>query len=222
MFARLTLAGPACLMAGPAVLVAETQPGDPVRGAVLWTECSSCHEVGPEAVARVGPPLTSILGRTVGRYLGFEYSDAMLGEGAGGLVWSIEALDAYIADPQAFIPRTHMSYIGLPDANARADLIAYLAEGMPKTTEAFAISPEIFAIVGDPAYGAYLSSECVACHSDGAQGIPQIRNLPATDFVTMMHAYRSGNREHPAMQIIAARLTDEEIAALAAYFENAQ
>jgi cytochrome c len=33
-----------------------------------------------------------------------------------------------------------------------------------------------------------------------------------------MHAYKEKIRPHPVMQMMAGRLTDEEIAALAAYF----
>ena len=33
-----------------------------------------------------------------------------------------------------------------------------------------------------------------------------------------MHAYKNKTRENPVMQMIAGRLGDEEIAALAAYF----
>ena len=35
-----------------------------------------------------------------------------------------------------------------------------------------------------------------------------------------MHAYKSKARGHPVMQMIAGPLSDEEIAALAAYFES--
>jgi cytochrome c len=35
-----------------------------------------------------------------------------------------------------------------------------------------------------------------------------------------MHAYRQQLRPHPVMQMVAARLSDEEIAALAAYFKT--
>lgn len=82
--------------------------------------------------------------------------------------------------------------------------------------------PEILAIDGDAAYRAYLSSECTTCHqADGSdKGIPSIRHWPETDFVAATHAYKQKLRPHPAMQMIASRLSDEEIAALAAYFAD--
>jgi cytochrome c len=82
------------------------------------------------------------------------------------------------------------------------------------------LPPEILAIVGDPEYGEYLSSECTTCHqTDGDyDGIPPIISWPAEDFVIAMHAYKRKVRPHPVMQMMAGRLSDEEIAALAAYF----
>lgn len=74
---------------------------------------------------------------------------------------------------------------------------------------------------GDRALGEYLSSECATCHqASGRQvgGIPSIIGHPADQFVVLMDAYRQRHRENRVMQAIAARLSDEEIAALAAYY----
>jgi cytochrome c553 len=73
---------------------------------------------------------------------------------------------------------------------------------------------------GDPALGQYLSSECVTCHqlSGAQQGIPAIVGWPTQTFVAIMNEYRTRQRPNPIMQTIAARLSPEEITALAAYF----
>ncbi len=78
------------------------------------------------------------------------------------------------------------------------------------------------AIVGDAEFGAYLSSECVACHLETGtgSGIPSITGWPTEAFVMVMRAYRSKDRAHPVMQMIAGRLSDQEIASLALYFES--
>lgn len=75
---------------------------------------------------------------------------------------------------------------------------------------------------GDAAYGEYLSSECVTCHRlDGrVEGIPSIIGWPADRFAATLQAYRAGARTHDVMQTVAGALGDEEIAALAAYFER--
>ena len=126
-----------------------------------------------------------------------------------------------------------MSFRGIADAGARADLLAYLRtfsddpanipEAAPTAIGTdHSVDPEILAIQGDPAYGEYLSSECVSCHRlDGAsEGIPSITRWREEDFVVAMHAYKDGLRPHPVMQMMAGRLSNEEIAALAAYFAD--
>ena len=73
---------------------------------------------------------------------------------------------------------------------------------------------------GDRALGEYLSSECVTCHqiSGRYEGIPPIVGWPKTIFIEIMDEYRAKKRANPIMQTIAVRLSEEEIAALAAYF----
>lgn len=74
---------------------------------------------------------------------------------------------------------------------------------------------------GDRALGEYLSAECVTCHQlSGRQvgGIPAIIGLPEDAFVALMESYRRRERENQVMQAMAARLSAEEVAALAAYF----
>ena len=86
------------------------------------------------------------------------------------------------------------------------------------------VDPAILAIEGDPAYGEYLSTECVTCHQAGGEdkGIPSITGWPVEDFVVAMQAYKKQARPHPVMQMMAGRLSDEEIAGLAAYFAQLQ
>ena len=73
----------------------------------------------------------------------------------------------------------------------------------------------------DLAYGEYLSAECVTCHqlSGEAKGsIPPIVGLPEDLFIDALTAYKTGKRENDVMRNIAARLTDEDMEALAAFF----
>ncbi|WP_170335307.1 c-type cytochrome [Ruegeria arenilitoris] len=72
--------------------------------------------------------------------------------------------------------------------------------------------------------GAYLSAQCVTCHQKGSEneGIPNIAGLSSKDFVAAMQAYKQNDRAHPIMQMLAARLNDDEIAALAAYFGSVE
>lgn len=71
------------------------------------------------------------------------------------------------------------------------------------------------------ALGEYLAAECAACHqlSGGvAGGIPAIVGLPEKTFVEALNAYKTGKRDNPVMRNIAARLSQDDMAALAAYF----
>src|SRR3546814_14082269 len=67
-----------------------------------------------------------MVGRAAGTVEGFKYSKAMAAAGAGGLVWSAAALDAYLADPKGYIKGNRMSFAGLRKEAERADVIAYL------------------------------------------------------------------------------------------------
>ncbi|WP_132950126.1 c-type cytochrome [Rhodovulum bhavnagarense] len=205
--------------------------GDPEAGAEVWIFCSGCHQIGPDAEAGIGPPLTGIFGRRMGSIEGFPYSRSMTRMGRDGLVWSLETLDAYIENPRVLVSGTRMSFDGLENPTERADLLAFLREFSDKPSnipeaaptaraDRPVLSEATLAIVGDPAYGEYLSSECTTCHQrDGSdRGIPSITLWPDEDFVVAMHAYKQKLRPHPVMQMMASRLSDEEIAALAAYF----
>jgi len=73
---------------------------------------------------------------------------------------------------------------------------------------------------GDPAFGQYLSSECVTCHRVDGQdkGIPAIVGWPSDQFVAVLKSYKAKDRDNQIMQTIAGRLSDDEMAALAAYY----
>jgi cytochrome c553 len=86
---------------------------------------------------------------------------------------------------------------------------------------ACAVPPSSAQPRGDRAFGEYLSSECVTCHQiSGRQvgAIPAIVGLPEDAFVALMESYRRRERDNQIMQTIAGRLSEEEVAALAAYF----
>jgi len=97
-----------------------------------------------------------------------------------------------------------------------------LASEQVNVEDGFEVSDEILAIVGDIDYGEYLSSECTTCHhSQGLdEGIPSITGWPIESFVWALHSYKSGARNHPIMEMITQRLSNEEIASLAIFFES--
>ncbi|MDD9923301.1 MAG: c-type cytochrome [Boseongicola sp.] len=217
---------------GAAAIAAESGDID-VGEKIFKKNCKSCHQVGANAKNRVGPQLNGLFGRQAGSVEGFRYSKSLIRAGVNGLEWHADSLSAYIEDPRVFASGTRMSFRGLKDAGERQDVLAYLrtfsddpsnipeADPTAEGTD-HAVDPEILALEGDPEYGEYLSSECTTCHqtSGSNDGIPSITLWPEDAFVTAMHAYKDKKREHPVMQMIAGRLNNEEIAALAAYFKN--
>lgn len=205
--------------------------GDVAAGESLYRQCKSCHQVGSGAVHRIGPHLNGIFGRQAGSHEDFRYSKGLQDAGGNGLEWHADTLDAFIENPRALATGTRMSFRGISDPTDRMNLIAYLRtfsddpanipEADPTATAAeIDLDPTILAIKGDPAYGEYLSSGCTSCHqaSGGDDGIPSIIQWPEVDFVTAMHAYKNKHRSNQVMQMMAGGLSDEEIAALAAYF----
>lgn len=203
--------------------------GDAANGERLFRPCAACHQVGEGAVNRVGPHLNGLIGRRIGMLEEYDYSDTLVEAGAENDLWTEAALSAFLESPRNYMPGTSMVFRGIRDEDDRIDLIAYiLQEGGPAENASAAgtdtgPSPEIAAILaidGDVAYGEYLSSECTACHRDaGGDDIPSIAGQAPSVFITGLNAYRTGEREHPVMTMVASRLGDEEIAALAAYFE---
>jgi cytochrome c len=100
--------------------------GDAVAGAKVFKKCKACHAVGDAAKNKVGPMLNGIVGATAGSVEGFKYSKAMLAKKDEGLVWSEDALDAYLTKPKDYIPGTKMSFPGLKKEDQRKNVIAYL------------------------------------------------------------------------------------------------
>lgn len=224
------------VLGAPAFVSAQTATpiGDATAGAQVYQrECASCHQVGDGAAHRIGPHLNRIFDRRAGSHEDFRYSEALARQGRDGLVWNLTKLDAYIKNPRALVSGTRMSYRGLADDARRANLIAYLRaysdqpQNIPESAPTAVrreveLSEEILAIRGDVEFGEYLSQECTTCHqrTGSNEGIPGIVGWPEEDFVVAMHAYRQKLRPHQVMQTVAARLADDEIAALAAYFKR--
>ena len=97
--------------------------GDPAQGKQAYQACAACHSTA-QSTTGVGPSLFGVVGRKAGSAPGFNYSQAMKDS---NLTWTAKNLDAYIANPQKAVPGNHMPYPGMPDAQMRAALIAYLS-----------------------------------------------------------------------------------------------
>ena len=103
---------------------AAVQAQDAAAGADVFKKCMSCHSVGENARAKVGPPLNGIVDHPAGTVAGFKYSQALLD---AGITWDAASLAAFLADPRDFLPGTKMSFAGLKKEEDLANVIAYLA-----------------------------------------------------------------------------------------------
>ena len=90
--------------------------------------CSPCHDIGPDAKVKLGPPLNGIDGRTAGTYEGFNYSPA---NKSSGITWGEQHLDKYIRAPMQEMPGTRMAFVGIKNDKDIGDLWAYLKQFGP-------------------------------------------------------------------------------------------
>lgn len=81
---------------------------------------------------------------------------------------------------------------------------------------------------GDPAAGAVKASQCAGCHgipgwrnAYPAYRVPKLGGQHADYLVAALQGYKTGARAHPTMQAIAAGLSEQDMADLAAFFSGA-
>ncbi len=81
---------------------------------------------------------------------------------------------------------------------------------------------------GNPAVGKGKTSMCAGCH--GIPGyktafpvtysVPKLGGQHAAYIVKALQGYRNGDRTHPSMRAVAAGLTDQDMADIAAYYAS--
>jgi cytochrome c len=124
------LVGALALLAAAACAQATEPAVDPATlaaGERAYQKCYACHSLeGPDPSTQ-GPSLKGIVGRAVAAEAGFAYSAAMRAHAAKQPRWTREALDAFLADPQAVVPDNEMGFFGMRNPEERRALIAYLA-----------------------------------------------------------------------------------------------
>ena len=98
------------------------------------------------------------------------------------------------------------------------------------TSVAFSLSTAVSAqeVKGDPLAGEKKIATCIGCHGiPGYQAsfpevykVPKISRQSGKYITTALNAYKSGERKHPTMRSVAQTLSDQDIADVAAYYEN--
>ncbi|MBL4915618.1 c-type cytochrome [Szabonella alba] len=96
---------------------------DAAAGERAWSKCRACHKL--DGTDGTGPHLDGIVNKAKAASEGYAYSPVLAGMASE--TWTPESLDAFIQSPRNYAPGTKMSFAGIPRAQERADLIAYLA-----------------------------------------------------------------------------------------------
>jgi cytochrome c len=111
-------------VAGPEPLAPLLASASADAGKDVAKKCAACHTFDKGGSNRIGPNLYGVFDEPIaGERGGFAFSDALKKKGGN---WTVDALNEWLWKPQAFVKGTKMTFIGLPQAKDRADVIAYL------------------------------------------------------------------------------------------------
>lgn len=126
---RLALIALAALLCAgaPAQVQAQGQaPGDPAKGKKVFNKCAICHSIGASDAETVGLDLAGVYGRRVAAVPDFSYSEGLVAFAADGKVWDEATLAAFLADPETYVPKTNMAFVGLKREDEIRHILAYL------------------------------------------------------------------------------------------------
>ena len=92
-----------------------------------------------------------MIGRKPGSHPGFAYSAGMTAEGGKIPAWDYAHVYEFLKNPQAYIPGTKMSFVGLKKREDRINLIAWLRQQSSSPTAIPAADPKAAAAATAPA-----------------------------------------------------------------------
>jgi cytochrome c len=98
---------------------------DAAKGEKDFGLCRACHQIGEDAQNMLGPELNGVDGRKAGSVPDYAYSDA---NKKSGIVWNATTFKQYIKNPQAMVPGTKMTFVGINDEQKINDLWAYVSQ----------------------------------------------------------------------------------------------
>ena len=110
--------------AAPAPAISPEEAGcDVDRANQVITQCKVCHSIQAGAENLTGPNLHGIVGRRAASRDGFAYSRVIR---ESGIVWSVETLDAFLANPLTYLPNNRMAFGGVRNDDDRAAVVCLL------------------------------------------------------------------------------------------------
>ena len=111
-------------------LTSGARAADAEKGKTVFERCSACHSLEPGKNDEA-PSLAGIFGRKAASE-DFRYSAAMK---RSDVTWDEKSLDAFLEDPQGFMPGNRMPFEGLKDKADRDNLLEYLKAATKKSSE---------------------------------------------------------------------------------------
>jgi cytochrome c len=106
-----------------AQLPAAYQGADLSNGESQFAVCRACHTLNQGGQDMTGPNLWGVFGRKAGAEPSFSYSDDLKN---AGWTWDADRIDKWITNPRGVLPGTKMTFVGMPSATNRRDVIAFL------------------------------------------------------------------------------------------------
>jgi cytochrome c len=131
--------------------------------------CAACHNWDASGKNMIGPGLHSVVMRAKASQPGFDYSPAMKAKGGA---WTYADLFHFLKQPAVFIPGTKMAFAGLPRAQDRIDIIAFLR--MQADSPAPLPPPQ-------PATAETSPAGAAPAEGAAAQGVERARPTPAAE-----------------------------------------
>jgi cytochrome c len=111
--------------AGPEPIAPLLAKADPAAGKEKTKPCSVCHTFDKGGPNRIGPNLWNVVGEPIAEDRnGYQFSSALSAH--KGQKWTVDDLNHWLFKPQDFAQGTKMTFVGMPKAQDRADVVAYL------------------------------------------------------------------------------------------------
>jgi cytochrome c len=117
-------AGAAQAPAGPEAIGPYLEKADAGRGQNVAKVCLQCHTFDKGGANKIGPNLFGVLEENIASVPGYQFSSALAAD--KDKKWGPDELNVWLYKPQEFAKGTKMTFAGLPKAQDRADVIAYL------------------------------------------------------------------------------------------------
>jgi cytochrome c len=98
---------------------------DATHGEQVAKVCLQCHTFDKDGANKIGPNLFGVVAdENIASVPGYTFSSALLAD--KDKKWDPDELNVWLWKPQEFAHGTKMTFAGLPKAQDRADVIAYL------------------------------------------------------------------------------------------------